>query len=308
MIINLLNGTSFPNRESGLYTMDASLGTGTIIRTKTTQGIEILVVRANFKEPLYVTTTIADDYFSCRYYLVGGTLDGTPSVFAQLWQKGAHHLGKLVENHLPQHIYEGSVELIEVRYPIAIIEHFLGDGEQAIVLRKKIQQGEFTRFTNSAKIQPYAYALIEMNYESISYAMQVEAQAIALLATCFDALLATPSLPSKDELIRIKKAYDLLLENIEQPLTMEELAQQTGFTERELNAFFTEAFGASIMTLLRAWRVAASVEKLANNQLTLREVAMLFGYNQTDGVITKAFKQQFGMTPHAYFKLWVTGQ
>lgn len=51
MTISLLNGASFHQTTSGIHSIAPTFGSGSIIRTKTTQGIEIINVKATFTYP-----------------------------------------------------------------------------------------------------------------------------------------------------------------------------------------------------------------------------------------------------------------
>lgn len=307
MPISLLNGASFHQTTSGIHSIAPAFGSGTIMRTKTTQGIEIINVKATFTKPLYIAKSTSTDYIACTYYINGEPLYEAPSPVAQMLQQGITLLAHAVEPHLPTHIYEGEVQFIEVRYPLAIIEHFIGDGEQALLLRERLQYNGLEQFTNSAIIQQQAHAIAGLSKTSALYAMKAEAQAIDMLATCFGELLQTTSwrMPTKDELLRVKRGYDLLLANIQQPPTLHELAVQTGLTEDELTRFFTQIFGAPIVTLVRAWQMANTIELVANGEITVVEAAKAFGYGSEESTLANAFKKQFGMTPRDYFSMLV---
>src|SRR5687767_6009684 len=82
------------------------------------------------------------------------------------------------------------------------------------------------------------------------------------------------------------------------PLTLEEMAVHAGVSRYHLSRIFPEATGYSISQYLRGRRLSEAAKALAGGAPDILSVALGAGYGSHEA-FTRAFRDQFGMTPEA---------
>jgi AraC family carnitine catabolism transcriptional activator len=85
--------------------------------------------------------------------------------------------------------------------------------------------------------------------------------------------------------------------NIEDPLTLDELAKRAGFSRRQMERQFQTLMGEPPATVYRNIRLERGRALLVETDMSVIEVAMAVGFNSTD-VFTRHFKARYGETPH----------
>ena len=101
-------------------------------------------------------------------------------------------------------------------------------------------------------------------------------------------------LPSDIE--RIREARNVLINNLENPPSLLELARQVGINKNKLNQGFHQVFGTSVFDHLRISRLEQARELLESKEKNVTEAAFEVGYAQQSN-FTKAFKRHFGINP-----------
>ncbi|WP_375174712.1 GlxA family transcriptional regulator [Pseudooceanicola sp.] len=85
--------------------------------------------------------------------------------------------------------------------------------------------------------------------------------------------------------------------NIEDPLTLEEMADNAGVSRRHMERMFTTVLGETPAATYRNIKLDKARALLAETDMTILEVAMATGFNSTT-VLTRHYKARFGETPH----------
>ncbi len=87
--------------------------------------------------------------------------------------------------------------------------------------------------------------------------------------------------------------------NLSSTLTLNELAQQFGISQRTFTRRFKVANGISATKYWQQLKVESAKELLASSNLSIQEVAFQVGY-QDQGHLTRLFKQSLNLTPKDY--------
>jgi AraC-like DNA-binding protein len=95
---------------------------------------------------------------------------------------------------------------------------------------------------------------------------------------------------------RLIFARDYLLEHIDMPPTIPELAKVAGINEFKLKKGFKEIFGTTIFGHLAEARLGLAREALKENKKTIAEIAFELGYSSVQHFST-AFKKRYGVAP-----------
>jgi len=91
-------------------------------------------------------------------------------------------------------------------------------------------------------------------------------------------------------------------EHIHEPLNREVLAEVAGFSVPHFHRVFTANTGESAVSYVRRLRLERAGRKLRIGAVDITEVARAAGY-ETHAAFSKAFKQQFGLSPSEFRQL-----
>ena len=109
-----------------------------------------------------------------------------------------------------------------------------------------------------------------------------------------------PTYPEQSDCIRDVMRY--IREHIHEPLDRETLAAVAGFSIPHFHRVFTAQVGESAASYIRRLRLERAARKLRMGAVDITEVALAAGYD-SHAAFSKAFKQQFGLTPSEFRQL-----
>jgi len=113
-------------------------------------------------------------------------------------------------------------------------------------------------------------------------------------------LTDTQTLPGTPECIEDVIRY--IRDHIGEPLDRERLAAIAGFSVPHFHRVFTAHVGESAASYVRRLRLERAGRKLRMGAVDITEVALAAGYD-THAAFSKAFKQQFGISPSEFRQL-----
>ena len=96
-------------------------------------------------------------------------------------------------------------------------------------------------------------------------------------------------------LVVLRAMYD----NIETPLTLDELAQHAGLSRRQIERQFKQLLGEAPAQTYRNIRLDRARTLLVETNLSVMEVSMAAGFN-SDNVFSRHFKARYGETPYGH--------
>jgi AraC family transcriptional regulator len=116
-----------------------------------------------------------------------------------------------------------------------------------------------------------------------------------------------PERPGRLTPQQLQHVADHVAANLDQPLTLEALAEQTGYSPYHFARLFREATGASPYQFVLRRRVEQAQHLLRAGRLSLLDVALACGF-ASQSHMTRLFRQHLGITPGAYQRLLGTAQ
>ena len=99
--------------------------------------------------------------------------------------------------------------------------------------------------------------------------------------------------------VRIEEVLSFINENIDQPLTLESLAQQASLSSFYFSRVFKKETGYTLREYLINTRINAARFYLRTSELSLKEITYRCGYG-SDSTFCTTFKRITGMTPLEY--------
>lgn len=100
----------------------------------------------------------------------------------------------------------------------------------------------------------------------------------------------------------IEDVMKYIREHLNEPLNREMLAAVAGFSVPHFHRVFTAHVGESAISYVRRLRLDRAGRKLRMGAVNITEVALAAGYD-THAAFSKAFKQQFGLSPREFRQL-----
>ena len=100
----------------------------------------------------------------------------------------------------------------------------------------------------------------------------------------------------------IEEVMRFIRAHINEPLNREMLAAVAGFSVPHFHRVFTAHVGESAASYVRRLRLERAGRKLRMGAVDITEVALAAGYD-THAAFSKAFKQQYGLSPSEFRQL-----
>lgn len=169
----------------------------------------------------------------------------------------------------------------------------------------KVKKGDFCMFREkNLSITPRMRSVIQRiknhNDNHIAGSLFLEAQILDLFAQLLSQLeqpgLSNGHSLSQSDLERIHLAKDILLDRLESPPTLAELARLTGTNEFKLKQGFREVFGSSPYAYHLRHKLELARSYILDTDLTIAEIAYKVGYSDP-AHLTNAFRKQYGIRP-----------
>ncbi len=101
---------------------------------------------------------------------------------------------------------------------------------------------------------------------------------------------------SDEDKVRLHKAKKILLQDLQNPPTIEVLAKKVALNQDKLKKGFKLLFNTTIFNTLTQERMKIAYESLKRNDLSITEIGHKTGYINVSNFIS-VFKKQFGKTP-----------
>ena len=110
-----------------------------------------------------------------------------------------------------------------------------------------------------------------------------------------------PFLTNEENFKKIKKAKDLIIENMTNPPTLVELSKEINLSLKKLKEGFKKIYGKPVYQFLIEYKMELAKKLLSENSYNVNEVSIKLGYSTASHFIT-AFKNKYGLTPKNFKK------
>lgn len=108
-----------------------------------------------------------------------------------------------------------------------------------------------------------------------------------------------PFLVDETNVIKIRKAKDIIIARMTEPPSLQELADEIGLTLKKLKEGFKQIYGDSVYSFLFDYKMEVARKLLESNAHNVNEVGLKVGYSTASHFIA-AFKKKYGATPKKY--------
>ena len=114
-----------------------------------------------------------------------------------------------------------------------------------------------------------------------------------------DSEQSCPFLDDEENVDKIKNAKQIIIDNMAEPPSLQELAEQIGLTVAKLNDGFKHIYGDSIFNFLLDYKLEFARKMLLSKKHNVSEISLQVGYSTASHFIS-AFKKKYGTTPKQY--------
>jgi AraC-like DNA-binding protein len=108
-----------------------------------------------------------------------------------------------------------------------------------------------------------------------------------------------PFLDDEENVDKIKKAKQIVIDNMAEPPSLHDLANEVGLTLSKLNDGFKHIYGDSIFNFLLDYKLEYARKMLLSKKHNVSEISLQVGYSTASHFIA-AFKKKYGTTPKQY--------
>ncbi|WP_297511309.1 AraC family transcriptional regulator [Flavobacterium sp.] len=108
-----------------------------------------------------------------------------------------------------------------------------------------------------------------------------------------------PFLIDEENVLKIRKAKEVVITNMAEPPGLQELADQVGLNLKKLKMGFKQIYGDTVYGFLFDYKMDYARKLLDSGSYNVNEVGLKVGYS-TGSHFIAAFKKKFGTTPKKY--------
>ena len=108
-----------------------------------------------------------------------------------------------------------------------------------------------------------------------------------------------PFLVDEANVIKIRKAKDIIISRMAEPPTLNELSEEIGLSLKKLKEGFKQIYGDSVFSFLFDYKMEVARKLLEAGDHNVNEVGLKVGYSTSSHFIA-AFKKKYGTTPKKY--------
>ncbi|MDB2384919.1 AraC family transcriptional regulator, partial [Polaribacter sp.] len=108
-----------------------------------------------------------------------------------------------------------------------------------------------------------------------------------------------PFLVDEQNVLKIRNAKEIIIKNMADPPSLQELANEIGLNIKKLKEGFKQIYGDTVYSFLFDYKMEHARKLLETNQYNVNEVGIKVGYSTASHFIA-AFKKKFGTTPKQY--------
>ncbi len=108
-----------------------------------------------------------------------------------------------------------------------------------------------------------------------------------------------PFLEDEENVEKIKKAKEIIIERMANPPSLNELAVEIGLSLKKLKDGFKHIYGETVFNFLIDYKLDYARKLLESKKYNVSEISDMIGYSTSSHFIA-AFKKKFGTTPKRY--------
>ncbi|AUS05239.1 helix-turn-helix transcriptional regulator [Pseudotamlana carrageenivorans] len=285
-----------------------SVAISTFNETEVEDGVIVLTFKNEANEVQSAVKDIDSDYIQFHFSVKGS------SQF--LFNEGRYKINILEENSLllynPQRDLPIHLEINPHSWMVSIlisIKKFHGFfSHEADYITFLSEDNRDKKYYKDGVISPsmaiVLNQLINYNLNQSIKALYFKGKAYELLSLYFNRsedadVEQCPFLVDETNVIKIRKAKDIIVARMAEPPSLQELADEIGLSLKKLKEGFKQIYGDSVFSFLFDYKMEVARKLLESGENNVNEVGLKVGYSTSSHFIS-AFKKKYGTTPKKY--------
>ncbi len=276
--------------------------------TKVDDGFLVLVYKNDGNETQSLIKEINSDYIQFHFCIKGS------SKF--VFNEGRYVLNILEENSLllynPQRDLPINLQVSPNSWMVSVlisIKKFHGlFSQEADYISFLNEDNKDKKYYKDGNITPslaiVLNQLINYNLNQSIKDLYFKGKAYELLSLYFNRsedanIEQCPFLVDETNVIKIRKAKEIIIARMAEPPSLQELADEIGLNLKKLKEGFKQIYGDSVFSFLFDYKMEVARKLLESGENNVNEVGLKVGYSTASHFIS-AFKKKYGTTPKKY--------
>ncbi|CCN69333.1 helix-turn-helix domain-containing protein [Vibrio nigripulchritudo] len=301
-------------RETGFYGLDTSFGVIKVNQYELDSGLRTGIIDGKFnrpvemyseegKAPKELTIFVCTGHcFECYLRSLGQRFLVSPSKVAVYFSDEASGYTRSQDEKFQGVSINVSLDAIQAlveSYKCKELERYFSPAFQS-------QPRPFLYTLDATEsIIAIAHQLLACSSETLAETLQYRGLSWQLLSLTLEEMAPKHTCSGKlnqTDVSKIHQARDILLNRMEAPPSLNELAHEVGLNDFKLKLGFKEIFNQTAFGCLHQQRMEKARSILLEQRSNIIQVANEVGY-QNHGHFSVAFRKHFGLTPRDYLKL-----
>ena len=170
--------------------------------------------------------------------------------------------------------------------------------------KENIDRKHYSQNILSPAMSVVLYQIMNFNLHSSMKKLYYKAKVYEVLSLLFNKPEdndgeTCPFKTDGEETTKIQQAKDILLKNMAEPPTLQELSNEVGLNIKKLKQGFKQVYGDTVYGFLIDYKLEYARKLLDSGTYNVNEVGNKIGYSTASHFIA-AFKNKFGTTPKKY--------
>lgn len=289
-------------------TNDKNVAQSTFDETKVDEGVLVLAFKNDSTEIQSIVKEIDSDYIQFHFCVKGSS--------RFIFNEGRYTLNILEENSLllynPQRELPINLQVDPNSWIISVlisIKNFHGlFSQEAGYITFLSGDNKDKKYYKDGVISPsmaiVLNQLINYNLNQSIKNLYFKGKAYELLSLYFNRneeadIEQCPFLVDETNVIKIRKAKDIIISRMAEPPSLQELADEIGLSLKKLKEGFKQIYGDSVFSFLFDYKMEVARKLLEAGNDNVNEVGHKVGYSTSSHFIA-AFKKKYGTTPKKY--------
>jgi len=287
-----------------------NVATGSYKETKVDEDVFVLTFHNESKDSRLITRDIGSNFIQFHFSIKGS------STFN--FNNGRYSLDVLEENSLllynPQRELPINLEVKSNSWLITVlisIKKFHGlFSQEADYITFLSHDNRDKKYYKDGKISPsmaiVLNQLIHFNLNQSIKHIYFKGKTLELLSLYFNRsedadIEQCPFLVDETNVIKIRKAKDIIIARMAEPPSLQELSDEIGLSLKKLKEGFKQIYGDSVFSFLLDYKMEVARKLLEAGDHNVNEVGLKVGYSTSSHFIA-AFKKKYGTTPKKYLQ------
>ncbi|MBD2091486.1 helix-turn-helix transcriptional regulator [Microcoleus sp. FACHB-1515] len=292
-------------KDEMIWNYPSQLGQGFVRQIQLRDGLElaiadyqvhddIITAFPDSEHPLEYTFHLSEQQRTTSnipYYLYGS---GTCP--AELWKLASQERSAWVSVHIQPEVFRSFASRESEAIPLEF-EHLVRNPSQEYYVRSG---------RSTPAMQAILQQILHCPYQGFTKRMFLESKVWELMVLLLEDETEAQGKRSlvklnRDDVDRIYQAKAILLQNLNNPPSLMQLARQVGLNECTLKRGFREVFNTTVFGCLRQHRMEQAKLLLMEGRMNVHEAAQAVGY-ASQSRFAAVFRKSFGVNPKAFSK------